>query len=421
MSATLPGPGIDVEICLGVGQAMEAGVWDSGRWDVEKWGQSDTSLGDWVDVTCDVADGVAMTAGASNVDGVVTRWEAATLAFTLRGTQYDPRSGPWAGTLGPSIQVRFRWRVVGAADWTTGFLGFVDDDGFKYDPKAKRAVVACTDGTRVFQAFDGVEQSPIGQGETAAQRVTRILDMVAWPMDRRDVTAGGVTVKATTLADVAWTMLLAVADTDLALLWLNRAGALSFRPEGKTMPSRVVSAVIGCEGVDVPPGATRITPLTIQGQQSVNLRNIVSVSRQAANDADTAQTVTVRDETSIARYFPKSYERTDLIHTDDAWSQRVADSVLQSAAWPSSAPDSVDLDSRADHAATALLLGLEPSLSVVVDDGNGGRWTCEPAGWTVEVARSHVSGTISLLDVSLWLGSEWDTAVWDDGSSRWGF
>jgi hypothetical protein len=575
--ASLPGPGVDVEVCLGIAAIDPAGVWDQSTWDYNTWTHTDTPLGDWSDVTCDVLAPLTLGAGSSP-DGVVTRWEAATCAFTLAGSDWDPRSGPYTGLLGPALPVRVRWRPTGADDtaWATTFQGQTSDDGFTYDPKTARAALSATDGTAILAAFNGPEQSPQGAGETAAQRVARIADEAGWPADRRDITPGGVAVQATTLADAAWTMLLAVADTDLALLWINRAGELAYRPEGKVTPSHTPVAVIGCgvppapppnlidpessgfeagtlghwsnyqggaisnslaqahtgvrsmaltaDGstnpaafigyptaipvaggvtyrvrawywspfarpaalnvwwlnaagglaaavapsvpttpgawtlitidattpadavtvqllpgmnlnpppgevlyiddvsiVDVTPppaGPPAVDPVNIVGQQPTVTRNIVSVSRQAADENDTPATVTVRDDASVARFLAHSYSRTDLIHADDGWSQTVAQAILLSSAWPSTSPASVDLSSRADPAAAALLLTLEPSLSVLVTDG-AGAWECEPAGWSVTVTPTEIAGSVGLLDVSAWYGGSWDDAGWD--TTRWGF
>jgi hypothetical protein len=416
---TLPAPQIDIEVSLAVGTIQPGGVWDSGTWDYNTWQETDTTLGDWTDVTCEVVNGLHLGAG-SGPDGVVTRWEAQTCAFELYGEVWNPRTGPYVGLLGPGLPVRVRWKVTGQDDtaWVTCFTGFTDDAGFTYDPKTKRAKVAATDGTRIFVAYDGVEQSPIGLNETAAQRVTRIADMVGWPAGARDIQAGGVALQATTLAQSAWTLLLAVADTDLALLWLNRAGYLAYRPQGKVLPQRTVAAIIGCH-VTPPSGTTAITPVNIHGQEPTITRNIVSISRQAKDSTDTPATATVRDEPSISRFLPHQYQRTDLLHTDDAWSTTVAEAVLMSSAWPSTAPDLVELSSQADLASSALLLGLEPSLSVQVTE-DGTVWLCEPSGWEIDITRQEIKGSISLLDVTDWYGSAWDGADgWD--IAKWGF
>lgn len=415
--ASLPGPQIDIEVCLGIGTVYPGAVWDSGVWDYNTWQETDTALGNWTDVTCYVPNGLKLAAGSSSSDGVVTRWEAQTCAFTLLGKLFDPRTGPYTGLLGPGLPVRIRWRVTGDPDWLTAFVGQVTDDGFTFDPKAERASVSATDGASVLAAYDGLEQAPQGTGEIASDRVLRIANMAGWPAALRDITPGGVTLKSTTLAQSAWTLLLAVADTDLAILWIDRAGELAYRPQGKVLPPRALAAIIGCH-VDNPGGSTVIEPVTIVGQQPTITRNIVSVSRQAEDGAAEAATVTVRDEQSISRFLAHSYQRTDLLHTADSWSTTVAQAVLMSAAWPSTAPDHVELDSRADLASSALLLGLEPSLSVEVTE-NGETWQCEPAGWDIEISRTHVAGSVGLVDVSVWFGSGWDNAAWDIG--RWGF
>ena len=574
MPATLPAPGIDVEVAIGAGSSHALARWDSGTFDFSSWSKADTSLGDWTDVTCDTLTPFSMGAGSGG-DGVVTRWEAATCAFELVGDIYDPRSGAYAGLVGPGLPVRVRWRpasppdvgpvniltaeqssfeggtvggwhgsfatlanttaqasdgahalamtcttpgmhadllgvpvtpgvaYTGAAQvralatrasmrvdlrwhdasgadlggqagtplsdwpdrwtaisttatappgastceirvtpssaaigdvhyvdavelvgpptpapWLVAFQGACDDEGFTYNPKTARAQVAATDGTRIFSAFDGVEQPEQGRNETAAQRVARIADMVGWPSTLRDIAPGGVTCQATTLAQPAWTQLLQVADTDLALLWINRAGQLAYRPQAKVTPSQEIAAIVGCDVPDVPDGVHVIDPVDMVGQQPTAIRNIVSISRQAPDDTGEAVTYTARDETSVSRFLAHAYQRTDLIHTDDAWSATVAQSVLMTSAWPASAPASVTLSSRADPAAPALLLALEPSLSVEVYDG-AQTWQMEPAGWKVTVDRGEVSGTIDLVDVSMWYGSAWDSAGWDEG--QWGF
>jgi hypothetical protein len=420
VSTLLPGPGVELEVCLGIGTVQPGGVWDAGTFDYNTWQQTDTALGDWTDVTCDVIDQTIRSAAGSSPDGVVTRWEAATLNFALIGAVFDPRSGPYAGLLGPGLPVRMRWRPAGADQWIIGFAGYVDDDGFSYDPAIRQAGIAATDGTRIFAGYDGVEQPPAGAGETAADRVARIADLVGWPAGARDIDPGGVAVQSTTLAQAAWTLLLAVADTDLALLWLTRAGLLAYRPQGKIRPSRELAAVIGCDVADPPAGVTVIEPVNLTGQQPTITRNVVSISRQARDENDTPVTVTVRDEPSIARFLPHSYQRTDLIHYEDDWSSTVADAVLAAGAWPSTAPAAADLSSRVDPAASALLLGLEPSLAVSVVDDTGTAWSCEPAGWDITISRAEIAGRIDLLDVSVWTGSAWDGGDgWDLG--KWGY
>lgn len=415
MTALVAAGTVEIVVELGIGRPELAGRWDEAGWDANVWAESDTTLGDWVDVTCQTGTGMRMTAGANESDGVVTRWEAATLQATLGGPEWDPAEGPYAGVLGPGVQARVRWRTPGAAEWVTAFDGFTNEDGFQYDGKG-RAQIACTDATGIIAGYDGLEQLPQGAGETAAQRVARIADAAEWPADRRDITPGGVTVKSTTLAENAWTMLLQVADTDLALLWVDRAGRLAYRPQARIIPARDMAAQICGNPDQQEPGC--ICPVEIVGQQPTIARNIVSISRQADEGTPPA-TVTVRDDESVARFKPRTYQRTDLIHQSDAWSRVVAEAILTSSAWPSNSPRYMTLDSRADQAAAALLLTLEPSRMVLIKGWRGKNWACEPVGWDVGIYPNRIDGVVNLIDVTQWWGSEWDFAVWD--TDRWGY
>lgn len=104
--------GYDLECCLGIGRQAQAGRWDdpAARWDATVWDQPDTTLGDWVDVTCHIPDTVRFEAGSDASIGVVVQWEAATCAFQLAGDTWDPWTGPYAGVVGPQTPVRWRWR-----------------------------------------------------------------------------------------------------------------------------------------------------------------------------------------------------------------------------------------------------------------------------------------------------------------------
>ena len=420
MTATLPGPAIEIEVCIAVGQQAAGGVWDAARWGVNVWGQTDTSLGDWVDVTCDVEVPFQLHAGTDRSDGVVTRWEAATTALTLHGDAYNPRSGPYTGLLGPGLPVRIRYRKVGSPTWLPAFNGYVDDDGFTWSKppgRAGSAQVAATDGTRILNAADLMARAPVGAGETASARVTRIADAVVWPADRRDIKAGGVAVRSTDLSGSAWSQLLLVADTDLAHLWIDSAGVLRYVPQGRVSPQKAPAAYIGC-GTGRP-GLPAIPPVRIVGQQPTVVRNVANIQRSVEDGAAAAPVVTLTDDGSVARYLRRPYSRTDLVHTSDAYSTTIAQAVLTSGAWPSFAPEAVELTSRATTDAGLLLLALEPDLSIQVQDLDGTVWTCQPTGWTVQVDRTEVAGTIGLVDVSQFIGDQWDTAGWDQ--AKWSY
>lgn len=413
----MPAPtdyGLELEIALGIG--VDAGEWDTSAWGAGRWSESDTLTGNWVDVTCAVLDPFTLAAGASDAEGIVTRWEAATATLTLLGSQWDPWSGPYLGLLTPMLPVRIRWREPGITDWAVTFLGYVDEDGYHYtpdpNPRLCRAEIACVDATTLLVAFDGTEGSPVGAGETAAQRVTRILNAARWPSTERDITAGGETVKSTTLAGEAWTMLMQVADTDLGLLWVRRDGRVGYRPHGAAGIGTVLDGTLT---VCPSPGSIQVQDL--EWGQPFAVRNIVTISRQV--DTGTAATVILEDTTSVARFLPHTYERTDLIHTSDAWSTTLAQTILLASAWPARGPRSVALDSRmGDPRVPTLILTLEPLHSFNVTDGTS-VFLERAAGWQSTIGKHSITATVVLDDITRWAGDPWDgVAGWD--SATWG-
>jgi hypothetical protein len=365
--------GVELSVELGIGRQANRAVWDTARWDSSAvWGNPDTSLGDWVEVTCDTADPFTLAAGASEADGVVTRWEAATCSLRLLGAQYDPWSGPYAGIVGPMVPLRVRWRPAGGSSgsWLAAFTGAVAADGWDWTPgKRPEVQVSATDSTQVLAAYDPVEQPATGTGDTAAARIGRILDLAGWPSNLRDITAGGVKLKSSTMADVIWTQLLQVADTDLALLWVRRDGRVAFRPEGRVAPGTVLPhKLVIC---DNPGSSTDVQVVTIGGAQFSDIRNVVSVSRQKEEGGAEASTA------------------TEL----------------------SSALDEVNVP--------AMLLTLEPDMTLDVEDTSGTVWREGCIGWHVTVGRRRIEGTIELVDMTKWVGAKWDTGTWD--TDKWSY
>ena len=429
--------GIDLRIDLGIGRQESRGAWDAGIWGMNVWGQSDTLFGDWVEVTCDVADPFTLTAGASNADGIVTRWEAATLGMTLYGDDYDPWNGPWAGVVGPGIAARVLWHphpeitppagilpppVAELPGWYPAFLGQVS--GWEWEPVASgvcETTVAATDTTQMLVAYDAVAGATVGGAETAAARVTRILDMASWPSSLRNITAGGVKTRATTLEGVAWEQLLIVADTDLALLWMDRSGRVNYIPTGRVgAGTQLAARLVVC---DEPSNPNDVQIVTMGGATFGNVRNVVSIAHAKDEGASTEPPVTsVRDDASIARYGRRAYSRTDLVYadTEEWWATVVANAVLMSSAWPSAAPREITLDSRLRNPTVPmLLLALEPNHTFDVVDTRGRIWRESTLGWDVEIGLAKITGTVRLDDISRWVAGKWDTAGWD--REHWGF
>ena len=411
---------IDLEVAVGVGRLASWGAWDEGEWGVNTWGDADTSLGDWVDVTCQIEDGLQLQAGVDVTDGIVTHWEAATCAFSLIGSDWDPWAGPYAGYVGPQLPVRVRWRqTTGPGAWQPAFEGTVDDEGWNWEPAAPgglpRTFVLATDYTSDLANWKAPELPPAGDHETAAARVTRILDLAGWPTARRAITPGGTTLSATEMGEAAWEMLLDVADTDLALLWVRRDGYLAYIPGGRIAYGTKLSGRL----VVCPTGPNDIQVVDMGRPQPGVIRNAVAISRFARDDADTPAVVVLTDESSIARFRSHGYTRDDLLHDTDAWSTPLAEATLGAGSWPSPAPAQVVLSSElGDVRVAPTLLSLEANHYFDVVDTAGTVWNESVLGWDVLVRYASITGTLALGDVTLWVGSaHWDAAVW--GRDRW--
>lgn len=413
--------GYDLELSLGIGRQGEVGRWDdpAARWGLIVWDQPDTELGDWVDVTCSVPGEAVFAAGSDESRGVVVQWEAATCSFVLDGPDFDPWSGPYAGVLGPQTPVRWRWRVTGDTDWQPLFYGAVQDGGYQWDAMTETATVACSDPTSDLASFDAEAQTPDqGAGETAAARVSRILDMAQWPADARDITPGGVQLVATDLSGSALTQLQDVADTDLALMWVRRDGRFAYVPQGRANPQTPGGRLVACVAepddlavIDM--GRGDFTPVA----------NIVAVRAGKAPSAegDDPPYVVQENAASVARYRARQ-AKFDLLHDQTLrpdWSAVVGRLVLGAFSWPSMAPAEVLLGlASEDFRVPELLFTLEPSITFEVVDLAGRSWVMDVSGWEVAVSFNSCGGTLYLNDITATAGSQWDTAGWD--ADRWG-
>lgn len=408
--------GVDLLVELAIGQAADAATWGTGKWGTGRWGSTDTTVGDWVDVTCDVVGDVSLSAGSNTDDGVTRRWESASAAFVLDGPSFDPWNGPWRNALGDRTPVRVSWRTTGAPAWSRAFTGFVATRGYSWDPEAQEGHLAAVDGTSILVASAAVARPAAGAGESAAARVARIAAAALWP-GGLDVTAGGSTLVATTLEGKAWDELLGVADTDLALLWINRAGLLAYRPRGRIGQGvKLAGRLVVCEA-----GPNDVGVLTMGAAQPSVSRNRVWVGRRKPDAAAPDPPVTyTEDRQSVARYQAHDYARTDLWHDTDAWSGVVADAVLAGGAWPSPAPGVAVLDTiTGDPRVAALLLALEPDQVFDVVDDAGTVWREAVVGWDVALAYDGAEGRLDLEDVTRWSNpATWGTSKW--GIDRWG-
>ena len=289
----------------------------------------DAPLGDelgfaWTDVSDYVMEGLTFRRGSTRSQGPFWRYESGSASIELDNVdgRFDPLnlSGPYVSAGVSEIRPNLPVRISAVVDGTTEtmWVGVVDSVDLDYTSVTWSTVnLSCVDGVAFLQAADLPElTTPVGAGDTAAARITRILDRVGWPAGQRDldsVTAN--TMQASTLAASAWSDILLTADSDAGYVWMDRTGRLVYRTRGAipALPSLTFSSSATTAGKDFT-GIT-ITRDVAQVYNSVNLARANSTA------------VFVEDQTAQATIGQvRGFSRSDLVCETD-------DNVADVAAW----------------------------------------------------------------------------------------
>jgi hypothetical protein len=221
----------------------------------------------WVDLTCDVLS-IDTQAGASGSDGIFTKADAATVTVELADPtgKYDPAAVvppfSYAGQsrLTPGVPIEVYAEVVDPATVavTTHYLFTGTADSWREDwttsPSSRRCVLVATDPTKVWARYDRPAQVAVGNGETVAQRIARLVAYYAWPGTVEGPSSSSVTLAPTTLAQSGWELLSRVLDDELGIVYFTPRGALRWtnRAAWFAQPPPVVA--LGCpdlEPVDI--------------------------------------------------------------------------------------------------------------------------------------------------------------------------
>lgn len=248
------------------------------------------------DRTCDVR-ALSWRQGATRTDGVLTRWEAgsATILLDNNDGKYDITAPNTRYQ--PMVKIRIWTRLAGEATWTPEWTGYADEWKMSWDETDETVTLTASDGTKMLTAYDTPElTTPVGDGDTAAQRAARILAEAQWP-DGSRITAGGRVMQSTTMARDSWTQLLLNQDAELGATYIDRDGALVFRPRalGATATTKAVWG----------PSALRYEDAVV-AIDDANYRNIVSAARVGGTE------VTRRNDTEVVMRLPHTYGRNDL-------------------------------------------------------------------------------------------------------------
>jgi hypothetical protein len=312
----------------------------------------------WADISSYVLN-FTITRASTREQGPLLTVQASTFSCTLDNTdgRFDPDNlnGPYVAfgvtQIRPMIPVRVRAEWAGT-DYAL-FSGFADswqDMLVDYSQSYDEVTLSATDG---FKALAGITLAPVtaaGAGEDAGSRVTRILNSLGWYADHRRISAGDLTLQATTYGDTALNLLQLAADSEIGELYVDGGGNLVFRHRravlGETR-SVTPQAVFGDLPGTVQPAGTELAFASVgRADDDTTMANDV----QATNvNGGILQEVT--DDNSVATFlFPRTYARSDLILQTDADANYWAQGILQVSKNGEDRFEQLNVDPQADTA-----------------------------------------------------------------------
>jgi hypothetical protein len=203
------------------------GVWDSSLWDTGTWGPDVA----WVDISAYLRS--LSTSRRFSRD--IQVWEAGTAQAVLddRDGRFSPSnmSSPYVtgGVTGIRPWRPVRYRATYAGVTYDLYRGYVQSWQESWTPGHADAevTISCADELARLAAFDGLEQAPVGAGETSGRRIHRILDN-AGHVGERSVDDGRTTMQATTLSGDAVAELKVTTDSEGGALWIDADGSVDF-------------------------------------------------------------------------------------------------------------------------------------------------------------------------------------------------
>ncbi len=333
---------MEFRIEFGLGAAGDSGsVWDTALWDEGTWSSDEIQ---WSDFSS-LVERYTTSTGKRSTQPTLKRFRTGTAIFTMDNTDgvFIPGSNETPGFLNlrPGRHVRILARKVGgfvppsstpipdgttwqdstgrtwtahgdgltlesagseAPAWEPIWRGRIDTILNRHRDGNLQATVRCIDDLAWLAQNNTIEQASQGEGESASDRITRILDHAGYPEGQRDIGADPKTMQATTLAQDALSMAQLVADSTGGDFYQTPSGNMRYRPQG--WMSEDVDWVLGGP-VGIPVDA--VTP----EWSSLNVLNEVHYSRAGGVE----QVAT--DTTSIVLYGRKTHQRFDFVNDND--------------------------------------------------------------------------------------------------------
>lgn len=294
-----------------------------GYWHTDNVAVADSRLGPvmgtWSDVTLAGKRGITARHGSSRVESPVIRYDAGTATCYVNNTdrRFDPTSldGPH-GTgvrtkVTPMKPIRFRavWNAVTYDLWR----GFVDQwDVDHVADRYSEVTVTATDGFKVLRNRKRAPLAvPVGLGENAGARVSRILDSAGWPAADRSIAAGNSTLVETTLEGDALTELQAVAASEIGELYIDAGGRVVFRNRQAVLLESRSNTVQATFGTGFTPATAKLVTDDATFYNEIRAQRTGGVEQVAGDAASQeeflvktfpASSLLLQDDTAVAGY-----------------------------------------------------------------------------------------------------------------------
>jgi hypothetical protein len=269
---------------------------------------------------------------------------------------YDP-TGDWNpdnpasiyyGKLLPNRKVRVAATYGGNSYFL--FSGYTSAYNYTY-PKNQEigyVEVQCTDAFRLFNLSNVTTITGAVAGETTGTRIGRILDAISWPSSMRSIDTGDSIVQAD--PGTARTALQALKNVEF-----SEQGAFFINPEGNAV-------FISRSNLEKKAGGTE-TYFSNAGD-GINYWNITTVldDKLVINQANITRiggtTQSASDATSVATYFPHSYNQPNLVVSTDAEALNIAKAYVATRKDTSLRIDNLTLDLSTPDYSTGITAAL---------------------------------------------------------------
>jgi len=310
-------------------------------------------LADAASNVVDISNQVTQIAIKGGYNLLTDQFEASTCNLRI----YDPTgiwnpqnlSSPYAGQLIPNRKIRVSTTYNGVGHFL--FSGYVSSYNYQY-PKEQNVGyvdILATDAFRLFQlsALTTIASTPSGQ--TTGARINAVLDAISWPASMRSIDTGDSVCQADPgTSRTALGVLKVVEATEQGAFYINGEGNAVFKSRSN---------------VEKTNGAAPVTIFNNDGSAIgyfnltfANDDKLVINQSTVTNVGGTAQSAS--DATSIAKYFPHTYNLPNMVGLTDADALNIARLYVATRKDTSIRIDNMTLDLTTPDYAAGVLAGL---------------------------------------------------------------